>query len=137
MSVLDDNAARNLATTVALYAATAKGDWATAEAMLCDDLVIMEADTLPFGGIYRGKGALRELYAKVLGTALGSATISVKNKMAAGSEVVYLLELVPPKGEPLALVEVFHFAPDGRVAAIKPYYYDSAAVHAAVQMAAA
>lgn len=130
-----DIAARNLATTEALYAATATGNWPLAETMLCDDLVITEAETLPFAGTYAGKGALRELYAKVLGTSLGQATIAVKNKMAAGNHVVYLLELVPPVGEALELVEVFHFADDGRVAAIKPYYYDSAAVTAAVARA--
>ncbi|MFV3077206.1 nuclear transport factor 2 family protein [Niveispirillum fermenti] len=130
-----DAAARNLATAEALYAATATGDWPLAETMLCEDLVITEAQTLPFAGTYSGKGALRTLYAKVLGTSLGQATIAVKNRMAAGNHVVYLLQLVPPVGEPLDLVEVFHFAEDGRVAAIKPYYYDSAAVTAAVNRA--
>ncbi|MQP64947.1 nuclear transport factor 2 family protein [Niveispirillum sp. SYP-B3756] len=130
-----DAAARNLATTEALYAATASGNWPLAETMLCDDLVITEAETLPFAGTYTGKGALRDLYAKVLGTSLGQATIAVKNKMAAGNNVVYLLELVPPAGNPLELVEVFHFADDGRVSLIKPYYYNSAAVTAAVAAA--
>lgn len=130
-----DAAARNLATAEALYAATAAGDWPLAETMLCEDLVITEAQTLPFAGTYSGKGALRELYAKVLGTSLGQARIAVLNRMAAGDHVVYLLQLVPPVGAPLDLVEVFHFADDGRVAAIKPYYYDSAAVTAAVNRA--
>lgn len=130
-----DAATRNLATTEALYAATASGNWSLAETMLCDDLLITEAETLPFAGTYRGKGALQELYAKVLGSSLGQATIAVKNKMAAGNNVVYLLELVPPTGDPLELVEVFHFADDGRVALIKPYYYNSAAVTAAVAAA--
>ncbi len=132
---LIDIPTRNLATAEALYGATATGNWALAESMLCEDLVITEAETLPFAGTYSGKGALQELYAKVLGTSLGQATIAVKNKMAAGNNVVYLLELVPPVGAPLELVEVFHFADDGRVSKIQPYYYNSAAVTAAVNEA--
>lgn len=130
-----DAVTRNLATAEALYAATATGNWPLAESMLCEDLVITEAETLPFAGTYSGKGALRELYAKVLSTSLGEARIEVLNKMAAANHVVYLLQLVPPVGEPLELVEVFHFAEDGRVASIKPYYYNSAAVTAAVARA--
>lgn len=132
---LIDIPTRNLATAEALYGATATGNWALAESMLCDDLVITEAETLPFAGTYEGKGALRALYAKVLSTSLGEARIEVLNRMAADNHVVYLLQLVPPVGEPLELVEVFHFAEDGRVAAIKPYYYNSAAVTAAVARA--
>lgn len=126
---------RNLATAEALYAATGSGDWEAAERMLSDDLVITEAATLPFGGTYRGRGALRELYAKVLNSALRNATIEVTGKTAGGCHVAYLLELKLGDGMSIPLVEVFRFAPDGKVAEIKPYYFDSDAVQAAVQNA--
>ncbi|GGD34478.1 hypothetical protein GCM10010989_05800 [Croceicoccus pelagius] len=123
---------RNLATAEALYAATASGDWQAAERLLSDDLVITEASTLPYAGIYQGRGALRELYDKVLASSLGGATISVLGKLSGGNHVAYLLELVPPSGEALQLVEVFHFGEDGKVTEIKPYYFDSDAVNRAV-----
>jgi ketosteroid isomerase-like protein len=123
---------RNLATAEALYAATGSDDWDAAEAMLSDDLVITEADTLPYAGVYRGKGGLRELYRKVLSSSLGGASIAVKGRTAGGNNVVYLLELeLPDGGPPLELVEVFHFGPDGKVVEIKPFYFDSDAVNRA------
>lgn len=122
---------RNLAVAAALYVATGSGDWAAAERMLSDDLVITEADTLPFGGTYRGRGALRELYDKVI-PMLGNAEIAVKGITAGGEYVVYVLELVPPGGTPIPLVELFRFDADGKVVEIRPYYFNSDAVKAAV-----
>ncbi len=126
---------RNLATAEALYAATAIGDWDKAESMLSDSLVITEADTLPYRGLYKGKGALRELYAKVLGSALGQATIEVKGVMAGGANVAYILELKTPKGHSIELVEVFYFGDNGQVVEIKPYYFNSDVVTKAVNEA--
>lgn len=122
---------RNLATAAALYVATGSGDWAAAERMLSDDLFITEADTLPFGGTYRGRGALRELYNKVI-PMLGNAEISVKGITAGGDYVIYILELVPPGRPAIPLVELFRFGPDGKVAEIRPYYFNSDHVKAAV-----
>ncbi len=126
---------RNLATAEALYAATAAGDWDKAESMLSDSLVITEADTLPYRGSYTGKGALRALYAKVLGSALGQATIEVKGVMAGGANVAYILELKTVKGDCIELVEVFYFGDNGQVTEIKPYYFDSDVVTRAVAQA--
>jgi ketosteroid isomerase-like protein len=42
------------------------GDWDGVEALLSDDLVIHEAASLPFGGKYRGRTALRDLFAIVM-----------------------------------------------------------------------
>ena len=48
-----------------LYEHAHVGDWSTVETMLSDELVIHEAESLPFGGEYRGKRALRDLFASV------------------------------------------------------------------------
>ncbi len=122
---------RNKAVAAALYEATSSGNWAAAESMLSEDLVITEADSLPFGGVYRGRGALRELYDRVL-PMLGNAEISVKGITAGGEYVIYVLELVPRGRPPIPLVELFRFDDDGKVAEIRPYYFNSDHVKAAV-----
>lgn len=128
-------AQRNLATAEAIYAACATGDWDTVETMLSDELVIFEADTLPFAGEYKGKGALRELYGKVLST-LGGASIKTLGRTAGGNHVAYILELeLPGSDDPISLVEVLQFGPDGKVVEIQPYYFNSDVVCKACETA--
>ncbi len=50
----------------ALYERAHVGDWDGVETYLSDGLVIHEAPSLPFGGEYRGRRALRDLYATVM-----------------------------------------------------------------------
>ena len=49
-----------------LYERAHVGDWDGVEQLLSPDLVIYEAASLPFGGEYRGKRALRDLFATVM-----------------------------------------------------------------------
>ena len=49
-----------------MYERAHVGDWDGVEALLSDDLVIHEAASLPFGGEYRGKRALRDLFSTVM-----------------------------------------------------------------------
>src|SRR3546814_11634787 len=48
-----------------LYELTAAGKWDEVEVQLTDDFRIVEADSLPYGGAYEGKDALRRLYVTV------------------------------------------------------------------------
>lgn len=123
---------RNLRTVEALYAATGKGDWSTAEAMLTDDFFVTEADTTPFGGVYRGRRALRDLFTHVM-SASGVTDLHIQQSTAGGDTVVVLLELVlggPPEVR-VPLAEVFRLR-DGKVCEIKPYYFDPRPLCAAV-----
>lgn len=49
-----------------LYDRAHVGDWTSVATMLSDDLVIYEAASLPFGGEYRGRDALQNLYQTVM-----------------------------------------------------------------------
>lgn len=114
-----------------LYAATAVGDWATAEAMLGDDLVITEADGIPLAGVYRGRGALRELYTKAFSLMDAVALDRVQTTVGGDYAVVILsIRFADPALKPAELCEMFRFQ-DGKVVEIKPYYFDHAAVNAA------
>jgi ketosteroid isomerase-like protein len=115
---------RNLETIEALYAATGTGNWSTAESMLTEDFFVTEADTTPFGGVYRGRKALQELFIHVM-SATGVTGINIQQSTAGGDTVVVLLELVlggPPVVR-VPVAEVFQLR-DGKVCEIKPYYFD-------------
>jgi len=50
-----------------LYENARVGDWEAVAASMADDLVIHEAPALPYGGEWRGRHALRDLYTAVVG----------------------------------------------------------------------
>lgn len=115
----------------ALFAATGSGDWSRAESLLTDDFFVTEAPTNPFAGVYRGKRALQELYARVI-AASGVTGLEIKQLTVGGDVVVALVEMsfsgIP---ERVSLAEVFRFR-DGKVCEIKPHYFDSQPLAAAV-----
>lgn len=107
-----------------LYAATGRGDWAAAEAMLTDDFFVTEADGLPMAGLYRGKGALQELFTAVMGMMEVSALDRGETTTGTDRAVTILsFRFADPTLAPGELCEVFHFR-DGKVCEIKPYYFD-------------
>ncbi len=109
------------------YAASAAGDFELARSMMTDDFKITEADDLPFGGVYSGKGALEELYAKVMGM-MNIAELKHSHMMVGDGCVCCMVHLVPASGgEPITLMELFLF--DGELLAeIRPYYFNTARV---------
>ena len=114
----------NIRTVKALYAATGTGDWPAAESMLTEDFLVTEAGTLPFGGVYRGRRALHELFMQVI-PATGVTDLDIQQITAGGNTVVVLLDLVlgDSPGVRVPVAEVFQFR-DGKVCEIKPYYFD-------------
>lgn len=114
-----------------LYAATSVGDFDLAETMLTDDFFITEADTLPMAGVYKGRTALRELYAKVMGM-MDVAGLKIEAITAGGDYAVVVLsfQFADPKLAPAHLCEMFLFR-DGKACEIRPYYFDPAPIVAA------
>jgi ketosteroid isomerase-like protein len=117
-----------LRTVEALYAATGSGDFDRAETMLTDDFFVTEADALPMGGTYRGKGALRELYSKVM-EIMDVAALDVVETTAGKEHAVTILSIrfQDPALAPARLCELFRFR-DGKVCEIRPYYFDPAPI---------
>lgn len=56
-----------LETSQAMYDCLHHGDWDGVEAFMAEDFVIHEPASLPYGGEWRGKDALKRLYAHVMG----------------------------------------------------------------------
>jgi ketosteroid isomerase-like protein len=121
-----------------MYAMTSVGDFDGAEAYLADDLIITEANGLPMEGVYRGKGALRALYGKVMGmmdvAGLERVALTVGGDYAI---CVVRFQFVDPTIEGAELCELFRFNAEGKVAEIKPYYFDPAPMIAAAKAKAA
>jgi ketosteroid isomerase-like protein len=116
----------------ALYDRTARGDWAGAEELLTDDFFVSEGSGLPYAGVYRGRGALRELMDIVFGM-LDIAALDVHEITVGEEYAVGVLDMVLA-GEPqvrLPIAEIFRFR-DGKVCEIRPHYFDPAPVAAAV-----
>jgi ketosteroid isomerase-like protein len=114
-----------------LYAATGVGDFDLAETMLTDDFVVTEANSLPMAGTYSGRGALRELYTKVMGM-MDVAALNRVETTTGGDYAVTVLsfEFQDASLVPAHICERFRFR-DGKVCEIVPYYYDPAPVVAA------
>ncbi|MEG3124211.1 nuclear transport factor 2 family protein [Sphingomonas sp. GB1N7] len=123
--------AEKLAIVHALYAATGVGDFDTAERYLTDDFFITEAPGLPFAGVYRGRSALRTLYAKVMGM-MQVAGMDIAQVTVGGDFAVTILSFsfADPALEPALITELFRFR-DDKVCEIRPYYFDPATIVAA------
>jgi len=116
-----------------LYAVCGAGDWEAAAAMLTDDFVAIEADSLPMAGEYRGKNGLRELFETVMGmvdvVALDRAALPIGDDCAIA---VLTMRFADPALQPAELCEMMRFR-DGLCCKIKPYYFDPSPFLAAVE----
>jgi ketosteroid isomerase-like protein len=115
----------------AVYAHAGVGDWDGAERYLADDLVIIEADHLPYAGHYTGRRALRELHGIVMAHWI-DPVLEFHAMTAGDGHVVSLVTFhltSRRSGRRLAmpLAEVFRIAA-GQVVEIRPFYFDTKAL---------
>lgn len=114
-----------------LYSLTGTGQWDKVEELLTDDFRIVEAETLPFGGVYEGKGALQALFTKVFAF-WEDPSLDYKDIAVSEDNIIVMLSVHATSrfnGERLEmpLCEVFHLR-DGKFCGITPYYFDTAAI---------
>ncbi len=116
----------------ALYAATGVGDWDTAESYFTDDFRIVEADSLPYGGVFTGKRAMRDLFAKVMGfwsdPDLKLEGVAAGDGYAYGIVRLIVTSRTTGKRHELEIAERFEFRGE-QVCEVKPYYYDTHAIY--------
>jgi ketosteroid isomerase-like protein len=118
----------NRSVVQAIYAAAAAGDFAGVEAVLADDVVLIQCDNHPTPGVWRGRAdAMKGLSA--LFEALRTTGVEVHEVVADGPErVVGLMEAkgLDSRGEPYSMpVAELFLVRDGKIAEIRPYYYDT------------
>jgi len=116
--------AEKLAIIERLYSATAVGDFDTAEQYLTDDLVITEASSLPYAGVFKGRTALRELFTKVM-SMMDVTGLDIEGQTVGGDFVITVLafKFADPTLTPGRLCELYRFRGD-KVCEILPYYFD-------------
>ena len=123
-----------------IYQLSAAGEWDAVEAMLTDDFRILEADSLPFAGVYEGKGALQALFTKVFSfwddPDLETGDICVGEDHAVAMVVVTATSRHNGERLRMPLTEVFHLRGD-QFSGITPYYFDTAAIARATGLIAA
>ena len=106
-----------------------QGNFAELEAMMTDDIVIIESDSLPFAGRYTGKKALQNLYTKIM-PMLKISEVKQSNLMLGESSVCCEVELHPTgSDEVIELMEMYVFRGD-KLCMIKPFYFNHDQVHA-------
>lgn len=118
-------------TVRSIYALARAGDWDGVEQLLSPDLVIHEPPSLPFGGEWRGRDALRRLFAAVMGL-WDAPSVETETIVGDDAHVVALLRFTMTSkatgrtfSQPVA--EVSRLA-GGLVTNMRIHYFDSAEV---------
>lgn len=111
-----------------LYALSGAGDWTAVAEYMSDDLVIREADSLPYGGDYTGRNALRDLFGKVMAfwddPSIEMHAITAGQDHGVGILTLSVTSRRTGRRLTLDIAEMFRFR-DGKLVEIKPYYYDT------------
>lgn len=127
------------------YQAVAAKDAAALEALIfarfADDVVIIWPDSLPYGGSVRGAATLSKVFGRMTAAPepVGPAGLELVGIVDGGNQVAAQLEFdwyPPGSGESIrtGALELWTFT-DGLVREIRAYYWDTAACHAAAEVA--
>ena len=113
------------------YELNTAGARAAAEELLTDDFFISIPSYMPFGGVYRGKGAFRELIPMVAET-VGLAGIKLVETTVGGDYAVEIVEftLAGEAELPVQATEVIRFR-GNQICEIRTYYFDPSPMVAA------
>lgn len=118
----------NRALVSEFFAAAAAGDRARMAQILAPDVVVIEADSLPFGGRHVGLEAFHALTRRVF-LSWRETRVDVERLIAEGDHVVVLARMrarSKGNGRPLDMpvVEIWRLE-NGRVKEIRPFYLDT------------
>ncbi len=106
------------------YALNAAGDHAAAEDLLTEDFFIEIPPYMPFAGVYRGKGAFRELIPIVVQTSSVTDMKFLATTVGDGYAVeIVEFTLTGHEGPPVQVAELIRFR-DDRICEIRPFYFD-------------
>jgi uncharacterized protein len=113
--------------------AAQQGDMATVASLLHPEVRVIEADSLPFGGIVTGVEGFTRLVRRVF-TTFANTAVSIDEYIAEGDTVVVLATM---SGQSKASGEAFSMpiseiwrVRDGLITEIKPFYHDTQKINA-------
>lgn len=119
----------NIQIVQSAYDSLARGDVPAILALFDPEIEIVEADSVPYGGAYRGHQGAQELLAKMF-AAWESFQAPVERLVADGDEVISFLRITGrlrgcEQLIDMPVVEVFTVRHQ-KIVAIRPYYWDTA-----------
>lgn len=108
------------------------GDWDGVETYMADDFVIHEPATLPYGGEWRGRDALRRLYAHVMGYWI-DPDVEWLELIGGERHAVLLVDFTVTakatgKRFSQRIAEVTTFGGTGKMASMHIHYFDTGAM---------
>jgi ketosteroid isomerase-like protein len=113
------------------YTLNSAGDYPAAQELLTDDFFITIPSYMPFAGVYRGKGAFRELIPIVVETAAVTGMKLVATTVGDNYAVeIVEFTLAGDAGSPFQVAEVIRFR-GNQICEIRPFYFDPAPMIAA------
>lgn len=117
------------------YEAVFSGNWDGVAKTVSKDLIVYEADGLPYHGEYRGMAGLQEVFGKVVGY-WDDLNIDIKGVTCGDGYVVGVLQFSGTskstgKKISMPIAEISEFKNDV-IATIKPVYWDTKAIAVAV-----
>ena len=113
----------------AFFAAAAANDSATMLAVLHPNLKVIEAESLPFGGITEGRENFQAFTKKVF-TTWDNTSITSEELIEDGNRVVVLASMSAQSKSSgtrftMQIAEIWTFDSDGMVTEIQPFYFDT------------
>lgn len=122
-----------------IYEMGKTGDFETMLSFMDHDLVIHEADSLPYGGTYHGPEGFRRLITAVFQT-FRSFEVEVDGMLSDGDQVIAMLRLKLGLKDSDRVFETrvaeYWRLRDGKAIELRPFYWDTAALAAAVRSGA-
>lgn len=116
----------------AVFDASAEEDWDTVKSFLHDDVQVFEADSLPYAGVFKGPDNFIALNQTVFNT-WADANHTIDHIIADGDHVVILGNMAG-RGKATGLAFSVPLAAvwrlkDGKVVEVRPFYFDTKAMH--------
>jgi uncharacterized protein len=109
----------------ALYDHVAAGDFNSVTQMLDDDVVFVQADSLPFGGEWRGTSGFAEMAARITAAWPGFAA-APRTFFSNGDAQVAVLTRLSGDGIDMDMMELWTVVAN-RITRCQPFYFDTAA----------
>jgi ketosteroid isomerase-like protein len=124
----------NLAVVRQFYDHVFAGNLESLRPLLADSFNVVEADGLPYAGVFRGYDGLMALMAKVQSHWGTQFSGEIEHYIASGDRVAVLLLMKGVEAETGAAVsvplcEVWELK-EGKVASVRPFYWDTAQIAA-------
>ncbi len=125
----------NAAVMKRFYDAIFSNDWASVESLVSKNLIVHEADGLPYCGEYHGLDGLKAVFARVV-SYWDDLSLEVKAITSGGGLVVGVLQFsgtAKASGRKISMpiAEISEFE-NGLIASIKPVYWDTKTISEAI-----